>query len=140
MTEKIRQVSHELAPRGAVPRLKIHESTEEDGTLAPVWLLAEGDALVLLHQGERLVLPDGALPAVMARYGKPLAPEVRLVVVAALDLPRGGVLRHVRHLARYDVIARDYLVLDAPAGEPACALATTVSGALAHLGRASRGG
>jgi hypothetical protein len=46
------------------------------------------------------------------------------------------VLRHVRHLAGYDVIARDYLVHDRGDGtEPLCAMATRVAAALAHLAR-----
>jgi hypothetical protein len=54
-----------------------------------------------------------------------------------LDLGDGRVLRHIRHLGRYDVIARDYLTYSVPTQEPLCALATTVAGALAHLGRAA---
>ena len=117
--------------------LKIHEVTTASGELVPVLLRDDAGALVLVAD-EDLPLPDGALDAVMARYGKPLGEGVSLVPVAAIDLGAGRALRHVRHLALYDVIARDYLVYERPEGEPLCALATTVAGALDHLGRAAR--
>jgi hypothetical protein len=116
--------------------LKIHETTTAGGALAPVSLRDDAGTLVLVTD-EELPLPDGALEAVMARYGKPLEEGTSLVPVAALDLGDRR-LRHVRHLARYDVIARDYLVYERPDAEPLCALATTVAGALDHLGRAAR--
>jgi hypothetical protein len=125
--------------------LKIHEAASPAGDLAAVFLRrAAGGALELVGDGGALPLPlpPGALGAVMRRFGAPLDPTEPLTVVDALELGGGNVLRHVRHRARYDVIARDYLVLEAPDGEPLCALATAVAGALAHLGRAAlaRGG
>jgi hypothetical protein len=117
--------------------LKVHETTRADGSLAPVFLVLEGEALGISSDDGTFALPDGSLEAVMARFGKPLEPSERLVQAGALDLGDGRVLRHVRHLARYDVIARDYLVYDEPGREPMCALATTVAGALQHLGRAA---
>jgi len=117
--------------------LKIHEMTTASGQLAPVFLRADAGTLALVGE-EDIPLPDGALEAVMGRYGKPLGEGVSLVPVAAIDLGEGRALRHVRHLALYDVIARDYLVYERPDGEALCALATTVAGALDHLGRAAR--
>lgn len=128
--------------------MKIHEVSTAAGLLS-VELRADGDTFVLVTGNVIEPLPDGAIDAIMKRFGKPLDPDVDLVEVAALSLPSGR-LRHVRHLARYDVIARDFLVLEseeslsagaAPsppirAGEPAlCALATVVAGALAHLAK-----
>jgi hypothetical protein len=121
--------------------LKIHEVTRTDGTLSPVHLaLTEGpDGGLALHTEEGVSpLPQGALEAVIARFGGPLEPSEKLGHVAALDLGEGRTLRHVRHRARYDVIARDYLVLEQPHRDPICALATTVAGALDHLARAAR--
>lgn len=120
-------------------KLKVHETTTKDGGLSPTFLSLENNVLCITLEAEnlKLELPDGALEAVMARFGKPLEPTERVVSVDALELGGGRKLRHVRHLARYDVIARDYLVLEAPGDEPLCALATTVAGALAHLGRAA---
>jgi len=85
-----------------------------------------------------LPLPDCALDHVMRRFGGPLDPAQPLAEVGTLDIGEGRVLRHVRHLARYDVIARDYVTYSVPGHEALCALATTVAGALAHLGRAYR--
>jgi hypothetical protein len=120
--------------------LKIHETTRADGSLGPVHLRRDDDGLALVSDDGVEPLPDGALAAVMRRFARAIEPslERELVEVAALDLGGGARLRHVRHLARYDVIARDWLVLEAPGQEPSGALATTVAGALSHLARAFR--
>lgn len=115
--------------------LRIHEFTKPDGQLATVSLeAAEGASLRLVTEGESLAVPPGALEAVMERYGAPLDATERVVPVGELAL-EAAKLRHVRHLARYDVIARDYLVFERPDREPVCVLATTVAGALAHIAR-----
>jgi hypothetical protein len=44
----------------------------------------------------------------------------------------------LRHLGRYDVIARDFFVLLRPGAEPLAELAATIAAALTHLARASR--
>jgi hypothetical protein len=120
--------------------LKIHESTAASGELSAVSLQAFRGALALVNDEGTFSLPEGGLEAVMARYGAPLDLDAasKLALVATLALAGGRALRHVRHLATYDVIARDYLVYEAPGQEPLCALATTVAGALDHLGRAAR--
>lgn len=120
--------------------LKIHETTRSDGSLGEVLLRHdEGGGLAIVIEGRGLALPDGAVEAVMAKFGAPIAPSERekLGEIARLDLGGGAVMRHVRHLARYDVIARDWLVYEAPNAEPLCAMATTVAGALEHLARAA---
>lgn len=117
--------------------LKIHETTLQDGSLSPVFLRCDGDVLALASDRGTLPLPAGALEAVMARFGAPLEDGASVVEVASLDLGASGRLRHVRHLARYDVIARDWLIHERPGEEPRCALATTVAGALDHLARAA---
>jgi hypothetical protein len=118
--------------------LKVHETTTADGSLAPTFLFVEDGTMGITSDEGTFTLPDGALEAVMKRFGKPLDPSERVVRVDELDLGGGCVLRHVRHLAMYDVIARDWLVYHATGKEPLCALATTVAGALAHLARAAR--
>ncbi|MBX3207905.1 MAG: hypothetical protein KF764_22860 [Labilithrix sp.] len=118
--------------------LKIHETTTPGGAVETTFLRVDDGALSLSSGEGTVALPDGALDAVMRRYGMPVDPEAQLTVVASLELGDGRVLRHARHLARYDVIARDWLVYDAPGQETACALATTVAGALDHLARAGR--
>jgi len=116
--------------------LKIHEVSSATGGLSALFLRAEGGALELVGDDGPAALPPGALEAVMRRYGAPFDPEAAISLVASLPLGQGRALRHVRHLAGYDVIARDYLVYDTPGGEPLCALSATVAVALAHLARA----
>ena len=117
--------------------LKIHETTTAQGGLSPVFLrVDDGGALALVCEDGTLALPGASLQSVMTRFGQPLDSAARLTEVGSLDLGGGRVLRHARHLARFDVIARDYLTYSVPGQEALCALATTVAGALAHLGRA----
>jgi hypothetical protein len=117
--------------------LRIHETTRADGSLGPIFLFIEDRVLGLRSDEGAFTLPDGALEAVMSRFGKPLDVSEQLTPVGALELGDGRMLRHVRHLARWDVIARDWLVLEVAGEEPLCALATTVAGALGHLARAA---
>jgi hypothetical protein len=115
--------------------LTIHEWTNADGAHETVALDVEGDALVIVVGDEPPVaLPMLVLERVMERYGKPLADGVALDG-PALDLGEGRTLRRIRHLARYDVIARDFLVWSAPTREPLVELAVTISGALTHLAK-----
>ncbi len=118
--------------------LKVHEVTLPNGELSGVFLRASallpGELELVDHEGA-FVLPRGALPAVMTRFGAPFDAEAESAVIASLELGEGCTLRHIRHLAGYDVIARDYLVYEASGRETLCALATTIAGALAHLGR-----
>ena len=115
--------------------LKIHEGTGDDGELSAVFLRYEAGVLEVVSGGVGLPLPDAALGAAMARYGAPFDPEAEIHEVARLAVGPDRVLRHVRHLAGYDVIARDYVVYETSDAEALCALATTVSAALVHLGR-----
>jgi hypothetical protein len=120
--------------------LKIHELTTESGVLEGVYLRLQTDGstgLELIESSGALPLPAEALEKVMARYGAPFDEEAELAVIGELDLGDGRRLRQVRHLAGYDVIARDYLVLDTTSGDSLCALGTTVAGALQFLGRAA---
>ena len=123
--------------------LKIDEHTQDDGSLAGIFLEKDEVGLAIAVGGgspARHPLPEGALEAVMARFGKALEPTEKLTFVAELELGDGRRLRHARHLARYDVIARDFLIYEAPGDEPLAALATWVAGALVHLGGAASGG
>ena len=117
---------------------KIHEFSSASGALSSVWLQLQGDGLAVVTDEGSWPLPHGALRAVLARFGAPFDADARIGDVARLELGDGELVRHVRHLAGYDVIARDYIVLESPDGEVLCALATTVSAALLHLGRASQ--
>jgi hypothetical protein len=117
--------------------LKIHEFSAPTGELRAVHLRVEADALEIVAAGEAWPLSAAALAAVFARYGAPFDAEARIVEVARLELASGETVRHVRHLAGYDVIARDYLVHHRPQSRPSCVLAATATAALLHLGRAS---
>lgn len=117
--------------------LKIHETLTTTGEAACVYLTVEDGALAIALDDVTFPLGSEALDAVMARYGGPVEPSERLIEVAAIALAGGRTVRHVRHLARYDVIARDFVVYDVPGRDSVCALAITVSAALAHLARAT---
>jgi hypothetical protein len=128
----------------------IHELTRDDGTLHPkrhvIRLVREQDTLVLDdeddgdgHAHQALPLPDGALDAVMSRFGKPLEGALP-PIEEALDLGDGRQLVRFRFLRRFDVIARDYLALVTPDADPVCELATSVTAALHHLARAASRG
>lgn len=127
-----------MEPRTAARTLKIHETTTASGALSDVLLRFADGVLAIASEDGTFALPDGALDAAMARFGAPLDEGARLTPVGALDMGDGRAIRHVRHLDRYDVIARDYLVYEAPGRDPVCALATTVAGALDHLAQAAR--
>ena len=117
--------------------LKVREFTGAAGALVAVFLRRAGEggagALEIVDDIGAVALPDGALAAVMARYGAPFDPDAPISVVATLDVGGGCTLRHVRHLAGYDVIGRDYLVYQAPGAEPLCAMSVGVARALEHL-------
>jgi hypothetical protein len=119
-----------------VPEITIHETAGEAGSLVRTGLALEEDGLALRIGDELLPLPDGALDAVMRRYGKPLdAREEDMMVDERLDLGDGRSLVRFRFMRRYDVIARDYLVLYEPDAEPLCEMATSIAAALDHLAR-----
>jgi hypothetical protein len=115
------------------PVLKIHEFIRPDGELASVFLRQNAGGLELVAEEGALELPAGGLRVVMLRYGAPLDPGAVTELQASLSLADGATLQHVRHLAGYDVIARDYLVYAEPGQAPLCVMATTVAGALRHL-------
>jgi hypothetical protein len=116
--------------------LRIHEYSSASGSLASVYLRVADEELVIVSDEGAWPLPLGALAAVLRRYGAPFDDSAPSSVTASLRLANGESLRHVRHLAGYDVIARDYLVYEGANGEAWCALAATVTAALVHLARA----
>ena len=115
---------------------RIHEFSSASGQLSSVYLRLADEQLEIVSDDGAWVLPQGALYAVLARFGAPFDEDARSSLIATLHLAEGESLRHVRHLAGYDVIARDYLVYDPPNGDALCALAATVAAALLHLGHA----
>src|SRR4051812_38127431 len=118
---------------------KIHEFSSASGELSSVYLRVAADdgSLEIVSDDGAWPLPDTALHAVLSRFGAPFDSDATINTVSELELASGERLRHVRHLAGYDVIARDYIVYDpAPAasdgtrvadGEAAlCAMSATV--------------
>jgi hypothetical protein len=125
-----------VLPSLEVPEITIHETTDEAGAPISTRLGHQDGVLALIVGGEVLPLPDGALEAVMKRYGKPLdAPESEMMVDERLELGEGATLVRFRFMRRYDVIARDYLVLHRAGAESLCEMATSITAALDHLAR-----
>jgi hypothetical protein len=119
-----------------VPEITIHETTDAAGALVRTRLRHEDGVFALRVGDELLPLPAGALDAVMKRYGKALdADEREMMIDERLELGEGAALVRFRFMRRYDVIARDYLVLYRDGGEPLCEMATSIAAALDHLAR-----
>jgi len=119
-----------------VTEITIHETTDDAGARVRT-RLAQVEGGPALRIGEELLpLPDGALEAVMKRYGKPLDAQAGdMMVDERLELGDGRALVRFRFMRRYDVIARDYLVLYEAEGDPLCEMATSIAAALDHLAR-----
>lgn len=116
--------------------LLLHERTREDGSIEQTFLERDDDGeLALRVEGAPpRALPLALLIAVMKRYGHPLDPAVTMGRDAErIALAEGREVIHFRHLARYDVIARDWIVLVEPGKEPLAELANGVHAALVHL-------
>jgi hypothetical protein len=120
---------------------KIHEFSSAAGELSSVYLRVREGQLEIVSDDGVWALPDTAIHAVLSRFGAPFDGDATISTVAELDLPSGERLRHVRHLAGYDVIGRDYIVYERPQvaaeAEALCAMSATVAAALLHLGRAA---
>jgi hypothetical protein len=115
---------------------KIHEFSSMAGELSAVFLRMDDGQLEIVSEDGVWPLPEAAIRAVLSRFGAPFDDSARINEVSRLALPNGETLTHVRHLAGYDVIARDYIVLRRVDGETWCAMAATVAAALLHLGKA----
>jgi hypothetical protein len=119
-----------------VASITIHERTTEEGSLVRTTLVTHDGGLALVTGSRSEPLPDGAVEAVLARYGKPMAIALdQAAVEESLELGLGRRLVRFRFRPRYDVIARDYLALSVPGEDPVCELAVAVTGALEHLAR-----
>ena len=115
---------------------KIHEFSSTAGELSAVYLRTENGLLEIVSEDGAWPLPETAVHAVLSRFGAPFDDSATISTIALLSLGSGEKLSHVRHLAGYDVIARDYIVYERAGGETLCAMAATVAAALLHLGRA----
>jgi hypothetical protein len=119
-----------------VGSITLHERTTEQGALERTTLRAHEGHLALVTGPDAAPLPEGAVEAVLARYGKPMElAESDAAIEESLDLGQGRRLIRFRFRPRFDVIARDYLALCVPGQDPVCELAVAVTGALEHLAR-----
>jgi hypothetical protein len=118
-----------------VTRLLIDERARGDGATERTWLeLADGKLALRFDETLVAIVEQGAFEAVMKRYGKELADDIALGG-PTLELEGGRRISLLRHRARYDVIAKDFVVYQAPNRPAVAELATSVSAALAHLAR-----
>jgi hypothetical protein len=113
--------------------LLLHERTLPDGTIEHTWLeVRRGSLSMRIDDGDPHEVPLAVLEAVMQRYAKPLADEIT-IAGPSLALDGGRSLRLFRHRALYDVIAKDYLVYEAPGQEAVAELAASVTAAISYL-------
>jgi hypothetical protein len=112
--------------------LLLHESHGADGAPLRIELRGGPEGLELSYEGKLCALEPEVVFAVFDRLARELDDAVALEP-NAFDLGQGATLRSLRHLARYDVIARDYLVLERPNHVPLVELATSITAALVHL-------
>ncbi len=118
--------------------LLVHETLSPEGANERVYIACSDGAITLVEGEAEVEIPEAILFRVFARYGNPLEPSVR-IEGPSLGLPSGARITHLRFLARYDVIAKDYLVLERPGEEPLVELATGIVAALQHLASRTRG-
>jgi hypothetical protein len=113
--------------------LKIHETYTADGTAQASYLKVEDGELCLVLPDYEVVIPSSILVRIFERYGKPLDEQVDLTGAISLTVEEGTSVHSLRHLARFDVIAKDYLVLKRTGKEPLAELSVSIYGALMHL-------
>ena len=119
--------------------LCIDEELAAEGPAQKIWLRRHEGVLVLDNTQDAVVVLDGLIATIFSHYARPLAPDVTSKIsklpylrVCSLTAPAFK-LHPLRHLARYDVIARDFLVLSHPGAEPLAELTTTIAAALSHV-------
>ncbi len=113
----------------------LHESPRADGSFERVMLEHGDDGLALKDDAGVHPLPEGALAAVMKRYGKPLESALPRGE-EVLTIGEGERLVRFRHKSIFDVIGKDYIAYEATGEETLAELATAVTAALSHLAKA----
>jgi len=116
--------------QNVVTRVQVVPEREADENSGPALRVTIDDEIV----GD---VSMAAVVHVMKRYAKELSPEVSLEG-PRLELGEGLTLQMFRHRARYDVIARDFLVLAREGDQPIAELSTSIAAALIHFAKASR--
>ncbi len=115
--------------------LLLHESPRADGSFERVFLELGDGGLALKDDAGAHPLPEGALAAVMQRYGKPLEGALPKGE-ETLTLGEGERLVRFRHKSIFDVIGKDYIAYEAEGHETLAELATAITAALSHLAKA----
>jgi hypothetical protein len=110
----------------------LNESHDADGRAVRVSVFVDEGELVLDYEDREVVLAFPLVEAVFERFAKPLDPTI-VPRGVRLEVGARGTLSHLRHLARYDVVARDYVVLERPGKEPLAELCTAIAAALVHV-------
>lgn len=132
-------------------RMRLYARRDDDEEVRDIFLIQQGATLALwpvAGSDDALPLPQNALSAIFARYGKPLEPGLdvaSLLVTGAdegpLEVPiddtRKATLQRFRFMPFGWVYAADYLLWQTPlSDEPLAAPAPLVISALEALGRA----
>lgn len=132
-------------------RMRLYARRDSDEQVRDIFLIQQGAALALWPidgMQDALPLPGNALPAIFARYGKPLEPGIDVAsllitgpdegpLTLAIDESRTATLQRFRFMPYGWVYAADYLLWQPPSpGEPLAAPAPLVTSALEALGRA----
>lgn len=122
----------------------LNEMRDQAGALQCTWLDCSAEGLRIRVEREGAVeavlpLSTAAVAKVMARYGKPIDASLESEVAslqAGVILEDGSHLCRFRFRPRYDVIAKDYIVLRVPGQASRAELAVSICAALTHLARA----
>lgn len=112
--------------------LLLDERIIADGTHVRTWATSDGVRLQIRDdEGSIGELSLVAVDRVMRRYGRPLEHGIAL---EAEPLSCGSYrLRRLRYHAAVDSSGRDYLVWEAPGGEPLACVAAMATAALRYL-------
>lgn len=115
--------------------LLLDERIQADGSHARTWASASGERVAIRDDdGTAGELSVAALDRVMARYARPLEPDLaKQIAGEALELPGGIRLRRWRYHAPVDATGRDYLVWERPGEEPVAVIATMATAAIRYL-------
>jgi hypothetical protein len=113
----------------------IHELIGAEGQSLRVYLEALEGNMVLSSAQDAVIVPTAVLRKVFNRYAKPLdVSSIKLDVdTVYIENTTGLRVHYFRHLATYDVIARDYLAFESADSEPRAELATGIAAALMTL-------
>jgi hypothetical protein len=125
-------------PRPAAPRLPLWAARGASGELAEIAVLVVGADWFVAAEDGVLALPDGALAAVIRRYGRPLdRPAPPVGDELELSDERGLRVRAFDFMRFGDVLPQRYVLASGQSDEPLAAPAPLVAAALVALARAS---